>query len=334
LLILHIGTPKTGSSALQHYLTGNADALLEMGVRYISAGREGTHRSSHRDLVLALLGKTDLSVWQQVRTELAEREDATNVISAEGLWFEDPAKVRMQLPAGELDVQIVVYLRRQDHYLQSLWKQAVLDGRRHNFDVWRERVPFRGNYLTTLDKWACEFGADALLVRPYDRNGKRDTIRDFCELLGLDCAPAAKEVASKNPTPRLEIVQFVRALNQLNLDVGRHQLRQSLVGKNSAYVRSCDVLSYDSAAQLMQNYESENAELGRKYYRDTSSPLFPPLEPYSPPELWDSQLDEYFRLMTDMLRAVTDSMARGQIRQSSTPGKRKKAMSKATVQKA
>jgi hypothetical protein len=315
LLVLHIGTQKTGSSALQHYLAGNTVALLEENVCYVSAGREGTHRSSHRDLVLALGGKIDSSIWQQVRAEIHRREKRINVISAEGFWFENPSDVRRQLPEG--GIRVVVYLRRQDQYLQSLWKQAVLDGRKLDFDSWRERVPFRGDYLATLDRWAGEFGADALVVRPYDRHGERDTVGDFCKVLGVEHAPVATEAARRNPTPRLEILQFIRALNHLSVDVDRVHFRRALIGRNPAYARSCDVLSYEDAAQLMQSYEAENDELTRKYYRDTSIPLFPPLEPYSPAEAWNCQSEEYFRLMTDVLSVITDSVSRGRIRQAS-----------------
>lgn len=312
MLVLHIGTQKTGSSALQHYLAGNAAALLQKNVCYVSAGREETHRSSHRDLVLALGGKLDSSIWQQVRTEIHQRENSINVISAEGFWFEDPSDVRRQLPEGE--IRIVAYLRRQDQYLQTLWKQAVLGGRKHDFESWRERVPFRGEYLATLDKWASEFGADALVVRPYDRSGERDTIGDFCKQLGIEHAPAATEAERRNPTPRLEVVQFIRALNHVSVDVNLVQFRRSLVSRNPAYARSCDVLSYEHAAQLMQSYESENDELVRKYYRDTSVPLFPPLERYPPAETWSCQSEEYFQLMTDVLSVLADSISRKRIR--------------------
>jgi hypothetical protein len=178
-------------------------------------------------------------------------------------------------------------------------------------------VPFRGDYLATLDRWASEFGADALVVRPYERSGERDTIGDFCKLLGVEHAPVATEAERRNPTPRLETVQFIRALNCLSVDVDRVHFRRSLVRRNPAYARSCDVLSYEYAAQLMQSYQSGNDELTKKYYRNTATPLFPPLEPHSPAEAWTCQSDEYFQLMTDVLSVVTESVSRGRIRPAS-----------------
>ena len=47
-LILHIGSPKTGTTAIQGYLKGNVDALRSVGVNFVTAGRQNI---SHNGMI-------------------------------------------------------------------------------------------------------------------------------------------------------------------------------------------------------------------------------------------------------------------------------------------
>ena len=143
----------------------NADALLDQGIRYVRAGRERGRGTSHNDLARLIRGEADDPVWGRLQDELARSTSRINVISAEGLWLRDPAMLKHHLPDVG-DVKIVVYLRRQDRYLQSLYMQTVASGRAHSFAEWRENVPDRGKYLDCVDDWAEAFGDDAIVHRP------------------------------------------------------------------------------------------------------------------------------------------------------------------------
>lgn len=46
-------------------------------------------------------GKMDLSIWQQVRAEIDQREKSINVISAEGPWFENHPMCKGNCPKGK-----------------------------------------------------------------------------------------------------------------------------------------------------------------------------------------------------------------------------------------
>lgn len=308
MLIIHIGTQKTGTSALQGYLSTNAEALLAEGIRYIEAGRRWGNHSSHGELAQSVLGRADLSVWNEVREELAASQSPVNLISAEGFWFCDPAALKAQLPAS--DLRVVVYLRRQDKYLQSLWKQAVTGGRKHDFRTWLERLPHRGDYFSALEGWAEQFGTESIIVRPYERNGIVNTIEDFCQVIGARGAAEQANVG-RNPSPRRELLHFIRAFNHLKVGVDRHQLFRALVFKNNEYVRSCDMLSHDEAAALMDKYAEGNARLIQKYYRDASAPLFPELTRVEPPLVWGLASDEFLKLTVDVLEVLVQFAASG-----------------------
>lgn len=157
MLILHIGTHKTGTSALQSLLSRGANDILSSGIRYIQAGRRD--RNAHHRLAWAVRGERDvpLSVWDDVRRELDESDNPINILSSEAFWFTGASGVKAQL-AGRKDVRLVIYLRRQDKYLQSLYKQSVAGGRKTDFSTWLGEMHVRGDYLSVVRQWADQFG--------------------------------------------------------------------------------------------------------------------------------------------------------------------------------
>lgn len=201
------------------------------------------------------------------------------------------------------DVRIVVYLRRQDQYLQSLYMQAVRGGRRLSFAAWRENVPDRGKYLQAIDKWADAFGSEAIIIRPHERNGVTDTVGDFCRVLGSKPLVPDETIRS-NSSPRRELLHFLRALNQLGLDVNERELFHEVAARDPAYVSSCHLLTYEESLALMESHAEENRILIEKYYRDESVPLFPELLPFEPLRKWDTESEEFFKLTVDVLKVV------------------------------
>src|ERR1700749_394192 len=96
LLFVHIGTHKTGTSALQTAMRMAEVELLANGARYIRAGREGAN--AHHNLPWSIRGKkgVPLSVWENVRAELAASDSAINILSSEGFWFADAREIRKE----------------------------------------------------------------------------------------------------------------------------------------------------------------------------------------------------------------------------------------------
>jgi len=93
-----------------------------------------------------------------------------------------------------------------------------------------------------------------------------------------------REARHRNPSPRRELLHFIRAFNQLFV---------ALTRKDVAYARSCHLLTYEESLGLMENYAQENRILAEKYYRDVSAALFPELVPFDPPEKWELESEEY-----------------------------------------
>lgn len=296
MLVIHIGTHKTGSTSLQLHLKRNFEFLLERGVRYVEAGRFG---NAHNKPAMALRAPGDRSDWALIREELARSESRVNVLSGEAFWHTDPAPLKQQIPRQQ-EVLIVVYLRRQDKYLQSLYKQAVTTGLKDDFYTWRCKHPTRGCYFSVIEQWAEQFGADSITIRPYECNGVCDTTRDFLGLVGIE-GDIGTKVSRHNPSPRRELLEFIRAFNHLGKRVDRRQFYRALWNKNAAYISPGDLLSYQKRVVLMESFAEENRLLLQKYYRDECSPLFPEIGNEEPPLDWQVGSAEFFNLTVDFL---------------------------------
>jgi len=157
-----------------------------------------------------------------------------------------------------------------------------------------------------VQKWADQFGKDSLLIRPYEREGQTiDVVADFMRVLGtkVETVTKKKKRGNHNPTPRRELMELLRAFNQLNVDVDRNKFFYSIMTRSKSYIRTADILNHDECAALIQEFAPGNQILIRDYYRD-SAPLFPELTQFAPPLIWEPGSKEYFDMVVDVLDAV------------------------------
>ncbi len=172
---------RTGTSALQHFFARNRPVLRIMGVRYPRA-RDAAGKSSqkHQDLVEAIAAEAAGEVHPQhgpaadVIESYAERAAgaAATVLSAEGLGGPDPLFAEALAPLGQrFDVRVIAFLRRQDEWALSAFRQAVMEGTAGTagIDRWlaRDDTRARLDYNRILGHWEAAFGPNAVTVLRY-----------------------------------------------------------------------------------------------------------------------------------------------------------------------
>lgn len=316
MLFVHIGTHKTGTSALQMFFTTYHDSLAAKGVHYLKSGR-GQMRA-HHTLAWAIRGMhgRKMSVWDETRDELAQSKAPINIISSEALWFTDPASVKEQLKDRD-DVRVVIYLRRQDQYLQSLYKQAVTSGRKDDFRSWRTQTGDRGDYLSVLRAWASAFGRENLILRAYERDDARvDVTQDFFETIGVDVAAEIAERDTRqgrhNPSPRHELLSLIRAANKTPYKFEHDKFFWSVIHGNGAYVGSSDLLGYDECVALMRDYEGINRGLSEEFFDGRD--IFPPIKRKDIPPAWSIDDEDYVAMTAHFLEKLLDLAMSGEMK--------------------
>jgi hypothetical protein len=198
---LHIGTHKTGTTALQKMLSERADALRAHGFLYPQTARSEEMWGHHNiaweifranafrrengsvDDLIAEIMATDLDV-------IISSEDFGHAIHVNQLkGFVD------RLQGCGLRIKIIVYLRNQVDYIRSLYLEGVKQGSQETFlgflrtAVGRKRFPFDPgmnvlHYDDILNRLGVATGAD-LIVRSYDAVRETSLAADFLSIFGL-----------------------------------------------------------------------------------------------------------------------------------------------------
>ena len=198
VVYLHIGMPKTGTTTLQFFLGKNRKVLNKNGVDYPNASlfltKLGYNPNRNALWVHQGYGKPKYDAYVQTLIDICKKHD-TVVLSDEGIYhryYRKPELIRTlkeRLSAAGIDLKVVVYLRRQDDYLYSLWAQYVKEYVTDSFEDWLETGDNKAavDYRMYLERLSDDIGEENLVVRPYEREQlKNKSINDdFLALLGL-----------------------------------------------------------------------------------------------------------------------------------------------------
>ncbi|MDO4522008.1 MAG: hypothetical protein Q4B57_02535 [Eubacteriales bacterium] len=206
---LHIGMPKTGTSALQRFLAVNRPVLETYGLSFPDLGFRFPGRGENRNGYF-LLGEgytpegAAACEWKRKEyhegiAELARlgRAYSRIILSDEGLWWGGRRRplfwpeLKKDFEKAGLELRVIVYLRRQDDFVQSRWAQVIKEGQSSSFeDYIRESCEknYPLDYAEYLSKIGSVIGKENVLVRVYERGqfaGEEQTIfSDFLDIFG------------------------------------------------------------------------------------------------------------------------------------------------------
>lgn len=231
-LILHIGYPKTGTSSLQWFLHGRRDDLQRQGVYYPLTGQDDEH--AHHKLALALSADAGqrAALFADLMAEIDQCGCDTVVLSSE-LWLGRLELIQASEEFKRLfegrRLRVPVVLRSQETFLESLYRQFILDPTILFWDTpeaFLKAYPLAGQYHMILSAWAGFVGKDTLETVIYEQAVRGEgLIPRFCRLVGFDIshiAPADLEVWRNVTHENALGIEIVRAAN-LHPDLTHHQ---------------------------------------------------------------------------------------------------------------
>lgn len=291
-LVLHAGTWKTGSKALQKFWAINQEELRRRGLFYpltaTASYMDGANQSYQSRLATsgdgdrsgrlrALAAEINAS---QCQTCLVSHENICNLSARELLEFV------AHLPGWRFTV--VLYLRRQDHYAESLYNQHVKAGVSFpgTFGQHFARYRDRYDYRRMVTKLGTVFGFENIVVRPYEREQFHgDTIyADFMHHGLAEEIDRSLVIPERDRNSRLarDTLELKRIINALRASKA-HKLRfgRSLV----AYAESVDprirmafqehnLLSPEQRTRLVAAYADGNAWIARRFLAREDGVLF------------------------------------------------------------
>ncbi|MDV6344296.1 hypothetical protein [Nitrosomonas sp. Is37] len=271
-LYLHIGTHKTGTTALQHYLSHNRDVLETTGWLYPRSGcpQRGVNYG-HHDVAWSFLGRGEFDIGV-LREEIDRSKCSKIILSSEEFEFcRDPKPIAQAF--NGLDVWVIVYFRRQDDLVLSAFNQNVRMGSYTkslpDFASKLERMG-RLDYFAMCSRWAGVFGRERILANVY--RPKESVISHFSRLLGLKCdACIDPPRIHSNLSVDARLIGALRLIGQLREKGMNEAFSKEMLkyvwefGKSLEQKHKFSLMNVADRRQFLQRFQASNAEFSKHF---------------------------------------------------------------------
>lgn len=318
--ILHIGTEKTGTTAIQDFLYQNRELLKQEGYGVLTSvgmkNNRGLASYAMRDNrsddyfvahgIVTLLNKFehDKLVEEDFKQEIKELNDSCHTILITSEHFhsrcvypDEINKLKSFLMQYFKKIDVIVYLRPQVDVVTSLYSTFVRAGGIKTFDDFvisncTKNNPYY-NYDELLTKWSNSFGHENLKVRIFDKthllNG--DIVSDFLSCINIESSSfqsIGKSNESLTPFGQ-EVLRLNNITNYTFLYKGKPYKQYIYDKVNSLCVGKGCSLSAEKAQSIQNLYHESNTSVAKKWFDKN--------------ELFNINFDKYSELSLDISSA-------------------------------
>ncbi len=317
--IIHIGYGKTGTTAIQTLLSNNRKWLVNKGILYPDLKHKGTWLNlvNHNYFAFALSGKKGwlklepLDYLNQFESQLKKLPGVKRILLsgedfAGGIqpWefgsqeeYTRAVTYKIQYLKDLLSnhkVSVLVYLRRQDTFLESAIDQAIKNESLFGRQLFRTVPEFvkvmrpRLDYYAALNIWASIFGRENVKVAVYEKeqfhNGR--LFDDYLARLGitdLEGLVVPKNNARvDNKRFTRDVAEFKRILNRIPKPKHEERLLMMALQEISEDMSNTEpvdfsFLSLAERQDILSEFESSNQYVAKNYLGRNDGKLF--LEP-------------------------------------------------------
>lgn len=327
IVYLCIGTMKTGTTALQNFMRNNPAALKKQGFcyPYMNMGSIRRIRNRNAHFMIHRPEHKNDNIQQRCYQKLQRlAKTYPNIVLSEELIWHHSVKIGHFWPdvlekvnAAGCQLKVIVYLRRQDDIIQSLWNQSVKLG-------WRLSVTFEDyirlkkyryfplDYYKQLKNIEEVIGKENLIVRVYENGqfeGEEHTlISDFMQILGLRMTDGFMlEERVRNPSLSGNFLEMKRIINSvpeyknMTEDFMAYTIQIAGFEQNKdKHLPKQSFFSYKDQLAFLERYAESNRKVAEEYLGREDGILF--REPVEELPLY--QVDQE-TLLQDMLVLTT-----------------------------
>jgi hypothetical protein len=228
-VLLHIGTFKTGTTAIQGALFRARPQMAEHGVLHAGQTRNPASAALALTGLKGQMGKPAprMEHWDELAAQVKAASDQRVVVSSESFSGADLDSARRAVrELGGQRVHVVVTLRPLVKIMPSQWQQYVRNRATFSYDVWLEGMLKKPPYVkptptfwqrhlhdALVERWASIVGPENVTVIVADENDRDFLLRAFEELLDLPSGLLVAEKDTENRSMTLGEIELVRQVN-------------------------------------------------------------------------------------------------------------------------
>jgi hypothetical protein len=224
-LTLHVGMPKTGTTTIQSFLATNRKRLQDHGLfslgPFCLKSYPSTSEFFDEERLRCGLDEIKRRTKKGINRLLWSHEGFSNFsYSKDGKL---PKIIQRGLPASSY--RVIIYLRRQDHFLRSAYLEWGIVGKRYpgrvvGFDDWlhgalgddyQNLLVGNADYAGLIQPWSDVFGSENIVVRVFEKgqmlNG--DLLQDFCNAAEVPTDGCVTDIPNKNVSYNMELYDML-----------------------------------------------------------------------------------------------------------------------------
>lgn len=295
-VILHPGSPKTGTSGIQKCLAAHQDSLRAAGILYPETGRMTTDHVAPGQHALAMAltkcgsldGEPVAGYVRNLRQEIEASSCSTLLLSSEE-FFNTTAIAMLKEMLNAKTYTIYVSLRPQAELLNANYYTSVTYKRIvHRPAVFLPWAQQNVQYLEVLKALRGLSPDVTLHVERFEKGApaRNAPSQRFCEILELDIDASVADSHVEHPTLPAQPTLFLRMINELRADQKTFfrffSMMHALKDKFSPEVF---VMSPAHIGAVEAYFERENRAIRHEYCDGVDAALFAPVR-RPDPERW------------------------------------------------
>lgn len=312
-LYIHIGAHKTGTSAIQTFLSTNRDELARKG--YLYPGTKMGHNEISEELRIANCYEMSNPYikTQKYFDEITQSKMNVIILSSEGLERLTSLNILKEFLKNQFDVKVVFYVRRQDDRLESMYNQRIRQQKvflDRPFSEFISSSSFKFlDYYQKITLWSDAFGKENIIIRCYEKEQMPEgIIHDFLSIIGIKPDESFQYLDNIiNQSMNWDLIEIIRLCN-VSIKNDPHFktfLKNRLKEINQEYQKEQRRLfSPQQRRDIIFQYEESNARVAREYLgREDGILFFAPLpDPDEPWEPYSSlTVEKFVPIFTQLL---------------------------------
>lgn len=286
-VILHIGTPKTATSALQMFFVMNREEFKKQGIFYPAFDKRSRKIIDSKNPTIGYKGNgtvvrnafardyNDFTINNKIRFRQitqAVKKYPYVLLSAEDFFDMGNEAFYRNFTSRGIEVEVICYLRRQDRYIESFWSfflKAYNDFNYECIDFYRSKE-IQEHYCFDYYKRICEIsqwvGAKHVHVRSFEHL-EGDIYHDFFSAFGLAFHDSYKiPKGMVNEKLALEMQEVKRRINEYGFT------NKNAIGTAIKAVQDSENLTFkgsfltpDEQTEICERYRKHNDQLAEEF---------------------------------------------------------------------